>query len=212
MAFAFLRRHRLALLAAVAPLAALLAVTAPALVQGAEEQTDDNPNFRRVALTSPGATLDILGQPEPLGTGAFAGEVDLARQPGEEAMTTANLVLAMSGEPGASFGDVAVTIRHDSLADYRYNPDTPSIVFSTGLEFEAERAPTIGVRGQHVFLYTGALRLLPTETVEPTVFPPEGQTFRLPSPVLLWEGAQGVTSSEPIGMLTAFEVTVTHPA
>lgn len=217
MILAFLRRHRVAVIAAVAPLAVLLATAvtiAPPEWTPARsvEQADENPNFRRVALTSPGATLDLLGQPEPLATGAFAGEVDLARQPEEEAITTANLVLAMSGEPGAAFGRVAVSLRLDSLADYRYNPDEQALVFATGLEFQAERAPGVGVRGEPVFIYTGALRLLPTEPVDPAPFPPLGQTFALPSPLPLWEGAAGVTSSEPIGMLTGFEVTVTHPA
>ncbi|WP_158630374.1 hypothetical protein [Glycomyces terrestris] len=217
----FLRRHRLALVAAAAPLAVLAAtaVTAAAPAEWAappavevQEQDGANLNFRRVAITSPGATIDLLGQSEPLGTGAFAGEVDLARQPGEQAMTTANLVFAMAGEPQVAFGQVAVSLRPESLGSYQYDPADQSLVFRTGLEFRAERVPGVGVRGEPVFLYTGPLRLLPTETVDPPVFPPEGQTFALPSAVPLWEGADGVTSSEPVGLLAAFDVTVTHPA
>ncbi|PRY62523.1 hypothetical protein [Glycomyces artemisiae] len=214
----FFQRHRIAVAAAAVPLVVLTATAVTAAppewltAHTVQEQSDASPNFRRVAIDGPGATIDLLGQPEPLDTGAFAGEVDLARQPGEEAMTTANLVLASSGEPGLAFGQVAVSLRAESLTDYQYNPDEQSLVVEHGLEFEVERAPGIGVRGEPVFLYTGPLRLLPTEAVDPPVFPPEGQTFALPAPVLLWEGADGVTSSEPIGMLTGFALTVTHPA
>lgn len=215
-----MRRHRLAVVAAVVPLAVLLATavtaapppdgTSPRTVQS-EQQTDGNPEAGRVSLASPGATFDLLGRPEPLGTGALTGVVDLSQQPGEQAVTTANLVLAGAGGPGADFGKTSVSLRPDSPADYRYNPAEEAIVVETGLEFQVERAPGIGVDGKPVFFYTSALRLLPTEAADPEVLPLDGRTFALPSPVLLWEGAAGFTGSEPVGMLSGLEITVTLP-
>ncbi|MDA1387125.1 MULTISPECIES: hypothetical protein [Glycomyces] len=41
-------------------------------------------------------------------------------------------------------------------------------------------------------------------------FPPYEQTFAAPSIVMLWEGADGVTGSEPLGFITEFELTITH--
>ncbi|MCH7231749.1 hypothetical protein L0U85_12935 [Glycomyces sp. L485] len=220
--FAFLRRNRLTIAAAAAPLAVLLAATmitaaptngAPSApgATPAPEQATENPNYRRVSLTSPGATIEILGQPEPFDTEAFAGEVDLARPQGTQAMNTANLVLRLSGQEGA-FGEVFVSIRPGIPTDFQYDQSTQSIIFNPGLEFEVESVPGIVNGGDPLYLYTAPIRLLPTETVADPQFPPFGQTFRVPSLEILWDGADGVTGSEPVGLLTDFDLTVTHPA
>ncbi|GAA2121930.1 hypothetical protein [Glycomyces algeriensis] len=207
-----LRKHRLAVVAAMAPLVVLLAAAMTAAApSGSPEQAAEDPNFRRVALTSLGATFEILGQPEPLGTGAFHGEVDLARHEGEIAMTTANLVLGTANEAGP-FGRVSVAIRTQGSTQYEYNPVAESIVFDTGLEFEADAVPGMVTAREHVYLYTNPIRLLPTEPVDEPVFPPFDRTFALPGPVLLWEGEGGVTGAEPVGMLNGLELTITHPA
>jgi len=223
--FAFLRSHRLTIVAAAAPLAVLLAATvtmaaplngAPAppdsaMAPAEQDTVPEDPNFRRVAVTGPGATFDITGQPEPLGTGPFAaGEVDLAKHDGDVAVTTANLVIGTVDDQGP-FGEVDVSIRPDIPADVQYDPSSQSLIFNPGVEFEAERVPGM-VSSDPIFLYVNPIRLLATEPVDDPQFPPYDRTFRLPSPVLLWEGADGVTGSESIGMLTALEFTITHPA
>jgi hypothetical protein len=53
--------------------------------------------------------------------------------------------------------------------------------------------------------------MLPTQPVADPPFPPVEQTFAIPSLALLWEGQEGVTGSEPIGIITEFELTITHP-
>ncbi|MFC3491071.1 hypothetical protein [Glycomyces rhizosphaerae] len=222
--YAFLRRHRLVLIAAIVPLAVLLAGTltvaappngapdSPGTATGMPEQAtgDPNPNYRRVAVSSPGATIEILGQPEPLTTGAITGEVSLARPEGDRAMVAANLVA--SSDELDDFGQVYLALRPGIPVDYQYDTATQSIVFNPGLEFEADIVPGMPNGGDPVFLYTLPIRMVPTEPVADPQFPPYGQTFSLPSMVLLWEGAEGVTGSEPIGLLTGFELTVLHPA
>lgn len=220
LGLAFLRRHRLVIVAAVVPLAVLLAGTLtlaappngdPGAAPGLPEQAteDPNPNYRRVAVSSPGATIEILGRPEPLATGAITGEVDLARPEGDLAMVAANLV-ASSDELG-DFGQVYLAIRPGIPVDYQYDTATQSIVFNPGLEFEVDFVPDMPNGAGPIFLYTAPIRMLPTEPVADPQFPPWDQTFRVPSLVLLWEGEEGVTGSEPIGLLTNFELTVLHP-
>jgi hypothetical protein len=221
LGFAFLRKHRLAIIAAVVPLAVLLAGTltsaaptigAPGAAPGTPEQAateDPNHNYRRVAVSSPGATIEILGLEEPLHTGAITGEVDLAKPEGDQAMVAANLV-ASSDELG-DFGQVYLAMRPGVPVDYQYDTATQSIVFNPGLEFEVDIVPDMPNGGDPVFLYTTPIRMLPTAPAPDPQFPPYDQTFSLPSLVLLWEGEEGVTGSEPIGLLTGFELTVVHP-
>ncbi|MFG3339553.1 hypothetical protein [Glycomyces sp. NPDC048151] len=203
-----LRKRRLGVVAVVVPLVVLLA----AAVTVAQDVVADDPNFRRMAVTSDGAVFDILGQLEPLGTGGLAGEVDLARHPGETAITTANLVLGTKDDETGPFGKAAVSIRSLNSTTYEYNPDAESIVFTSGLEFEVEHVPGMAGNGQPLYLYTGPVRLLPDEPVADPAFPPLDRTFSLPSPVMVWEGANGVTGAESIGMLNDFHLTVGHPA
>jgi hypothetical protein len=203
-----LRKRRLGVVAVVVPLVVLLA----AAVTVAQDVVADDPNFRRMAVASDGAVIDILGQPEPLGTGGLSGEVDLARHEGETAITTANLVLGTNDDVTGAFGKVAVSIRSLSATTYEYNPDAESIVFTSGLEFEVEQVPGMVSNGQPLYLYTGPIRLLPDEPVADPSFPPYDRTFSLPSAVLVWEGADGVTGAEAIGMLNDFHLTVGHPA
>ncbi|WP_035696391.1 hypothetical protein, partial [Glycomyces tenuis] len=179
---------------------------------GSVEQaiTDPNPDHIRVALANPGMTVEILGEPEPLDTGALTGEVNLARPEGDQAMTTSALVLASSGAVG-DLGQVFGAVRPGPLADFRYDTSTQSIIFNPGVEIEAESVPGIDKPGGPVFLYTGPMRMLPTEPVANPQFPPYGQTFYAPGPVVLWEGESGVTGAEPVGLLTGFRLTVTHP-
>lgn len=222
LGFAFLRRHRLVVIAATVPLAVLLAgsltvaapptgaLTSPGAAPAMPEQaTDDqNPNYRRVALSTPGATIEILGEPGQLTTGGITGEVDLARPEGDQAMVAANLVA--SSDELADFGQVYLAIRPGIPVDFQFDNATQSIIFNPGLEFQAETVPGLP-NGNDRFLYTQPIRMLPTEPVADPQFPPFDQTFRLPSLVPLWEGEEGVTGSEPIGILTDFELTVLHP-
>jgi hypothetical protein len=210
---AVLRRHRLAVVAVTAPLAVMLAATLtaaapPATPDSVTEQdpAGENPNYRRVSVSSVGATIEILGQEDPLTTGGITGEVDLAKPEGDQAMVAANLVA--SSDELMDFGQVYLAIRPGVPVDYQYDTSTQSIIFNPGLEFQVERVP--GFRNGEDFLYTQPIRLLPTQPVANPAFPPYEQTFALPSLVLLWEGAEGVTGSEPIGFISEFAMTITH--
>lgn len=214
---AVLRRHRVAVVAVTAPLAVLLAATltvaAPPVTSdstpGVTEQVpvDENPNYRRVALSTPGATIEILGEPGQFSTGGITGEVDLARPEGDQAMVAANLVA--SSDELVDFGQVYLALRPGIPVDFQYDTSTQSIIFNPGLEFQAEIVPGLP-NGNDRFLYTQPIRMLPTEPVADPQFPPFEQTFAIPSLVLLWEGFEGVTGSEPIGFISEFELTITH--
>lgn len=216
LGLAVLRKHRLAIVAVMAPLAVLLAATltvaGPPATSGwvptvTEQGTvGDNPNYRRVAFSSPGATIEIIGVPEPLTTGVITGEVDLARPEGDQAMVAANLVA--SSDELMDFGQVYLAMRPGVPVNYQYDTSTQSIIFNPGIEIQAETVPSLR-NGTH-YLYTQPIRMLPTQPVANPQFPPFEQTFALPSLVLLWEGAEGVTGSEPIGFITEFELTITH--
>jgi hypothetical protein len=212
-----LRRHRRAVVATTAPLAVLLAaaltwaappITSDWIPAVTEQATvDENPNYRRVALTSPGATIEILGEPGQFSTGAITGEVDLARSEGDQAMVAANLV--GSSDELMDFGQVYLALRPGIPVDFQYDTSTQSIIFNPGLEFQAETVPGLPNGGER-FLYTQPIRMLPTEPVANPPFPPYEQTFAIPSLALLWEGEEGVTGSEPIGLIIDFELTITH--
>jgi hypothetical protein len=213
---ALLRRHRVAVVAVTAPLAVLLAATltaaAPPVTPDsgpeATEQatTSENPNYRRVSLSSPGATIEIIGQPDQLHTGGITGEVDLARPEGDQAMVAANLVA--SSDELMDFGQVYLAMRPGIPVDYQYDTSTQSIIFNPGLEFQVDFVP--GLASSTDFLYTQPIRMLPTQPVANPEFPPYEQTFAIPSLVLLWEGAEGITGSEPIGFISEFQLTITH--
>ncbi|MDA1361144.1 hypothetical protein O1R50_16050 [Glycomyces luteolus] len=214
---AVLRGHRLAVVAVTASLAVLVAATltaaAPSLtsdsVPGATEQdpVDENPNYKRVGVSTPGATIEILGLDGQLSTGAITGEVDLAKPEGEQAMSAANLVASSDEE--LDFGQVYLAIRPGIPVDYQYDTSAESIIFNPGLEFRAETVPGL-TNGTDRFLYTQPIRMLPTEPVADPQFPPYERTFAIPSMALLWEGEDGITGSEPIGFISEFELTVTH--
>jgi hypothetical protein len=206
-----LRRHRVAVVAVTAPLAVMLAATlsaaAPSLTAAPEQDpVDENPNYRRVAFSSPGATVVLLGETDELSTGGITGEVDPARPEGDQAMVAANLT--GSSDVLADFGQVYVAMRPGVPVDYQYDTSTQSIIFNPGIEIQAETVP--GLRNGTDYLYTQPVRLLPTEPVANPPFPPEEQTFAIPSIVMLWEGEEGVTGSEPIGYISEFELTITH--
>lgn len=209
---ALLRRHRVAVVAVTAPLAVMLAATlsaaAPPFASDRTEQDPalDNPNYRRVAFSSVGITVEILGEEQPLTTGGITGEVDLARPEGDQAMVAANLT--GSSDELADFGQVYLADRPGVPVDYQYDTSTQSIIFNPGIEIQAETVP--GLRNGTDYLYTQPIRMLPTEPVPNPQFPPEEQTFALPSIVMLWEGEDGVTGSEPIGYISHFELTITH--
>jgi hypothetical protein len=213
---AALRGPRLAVVAITAPLAILLAATltaaAPPLgsdsAPAVNEQVpvDESPNYRRVSLSSTGATIEILGDAAPLVTGGITGEVDLARPEGEQAMVAANLVA--SSDELMDFGQVYLAMRPSAPVDFQYDTSTQSIIFNPGIEMQVEQVP--GFPSGTTFLYTQPIRMLPTQPVADPQFPPYEQTFAIPSLVLLWEGEQGVTGSEPIGTITQFELTITH--
>jgi hypothetical protein len=216
LGFAVLRRHRLAIVAVVAPLAVLLAAAltwavppitsdwVPAVTE--QDPVDENPNYRRVALTSPGATIEILGEPGQFTTGVITGEVDLARPEGDQAMVAANLVA--SSDELMDFGQVYLAMRPGIPVDFLYDTSVQSIIFNPGLEFQVETVPSLP--NSTNFLYTQPIRMLPTEPVADPQFPPFEQTFAIPSLTLLWEGAEGITGSEPIGLISEFELTITH--
>jgi hypothetical protein len=208
---ALLRRHRVAVVAVTAPLAVMLAATLSAAAPPFSDRTEqdpaiDNPNYRRVAFSSPGVTVEILGQPDPLNTGGVTGEVDLARAEGDQSMVAANLT--GSSDVIADFGQVYFAMRPGVPVDYQYDTSTQSIIFNPGIEIQAETVP--GLRNGTDYLYTQPIRMLPTEPVADPQFPPYEQTFTIPSIVMLWEGADGVTGSEPIGFISHFELTITH--
>lgn len=208
---ALLRRHRVAVVAFTAPLAVMLAATlsaaAPSLTAAPEQDpVDENPNYRRVAFSSPGATVVLLGETDELTTGGITGEVDLARPEGDQAMVAANLT--GSSDVLGDFGQVYVAMRPGVPVDYQYDTSTQSIIFNPGIEIQAETVP--GLRNGTDYLYTQPIRLLPIEPVANPPFPPEEQTFAIPSIVMLWEGEEGVTGSEPIGYISEFELTITH--
>lgn len=215
---AVLRGHRLAVVAVTASLAVLVAATLTAAapshtsdsVPGATEQdpVNEDPNYKRVGVSTPGATIEILGEPDQLSTGVITGEVDLAKPEGDQAMLAANLVA--SSDELADFGQVYLAIRPGIPVDYQYDTSTQSIIFNPGLEFRAEHVPGL-TNSTERFLYTQPIRMLPTEPVADPAFPPYEQTFAIPSMALLWEGEDGITGSEPIGIINEFELTITHP-
>ncbi|WP_205328452.1 hypothetical protein [Glycomyces sp. YM15] len=211
-----LRGRRLSVVAVTAPIVILLAATLTAAappstwdsMPGAPEQTvGESPNYRRVSLSTPGATIEIFGQLEPFTTGGITGEVDLARPEGNQAMVAANLVA--SSDELADFGQVYLAMRPGTPVDYQYDTSIQSIIFNPGIEFKVDMVP--GLSSSTDFLYTQPIRMLPTEPVANPLFPPYEQTFAIPSLALLWEGEAGVTGSEPIGIITEFELTITHP-
>jgi hypothetical protein len=211
-----LRGRRLSVVAITAPIVILLAATLTAAAPpstwhsmlGEPEQTvDESPNYRRVSLSSPGATIEILGQTETFTTGGITGEVDLARPEGDQAMVAANLV--GSSDELADFGQVYLAMRPGIPVDFQYDTSTQSIIFNPGIEFKVDLVP--GLTSSTDFLYTQPIRMLPTQPVADPPFPPVEQTFAIPSLALLWEGQEGVTGSEPIGIITEFELTITHP-
>lgn len=172
-----------------------------------EQAVDESPNYRRVSLSSPGPTIEILGQTEQFTTGVTTGEVDLARPEGDQAMVAANLVA--SSDELMDFGQVYLAMRPGVPVNFQYDTSTQSIIFNPGIEFKVDRVP--GVTNGTDFLYTQPIRMLPTAPVADPQFPPYEQTFAIPSLALLWEGEAGVTGSEPIGIITEFELTITHP-
>lgn len=220
---ALFRGRRLAVIAvamasavvlAAAVAAAMPAPGAPAgssSARGPVEQSAADPTAggERIALSNPGTVIEILGQAEPFDTGALAGEAHLTRPEGDQAMTGSFLVLAPSGEVG-DLGQVLVSVRPGPPVDFRYDTSTQSIVFNPGIEMAAESVPGIAKPEGPVFLYTGPMRMLPVEPVADPQFPPYGQTFYAPGPVVLWEGESGVTGAEPVGLLTDFRLTVAH--
>ncbi len=209
------RTRPLATAAAAVPLAALLVATvtaapshgAPAAAAAEQAGTDAEIDYTRGGLESSGATLDILGYPDPLTTGALSGGVDLAQLPGEQAATTANLALQPAEDARGASGAVAAAIRPGIKTGYAYDASADAIIFDPGLEFQVDKVPGMKEDGNPVFLHTGPLEFHPKDRAEAS-FPPVDRTYSLWQSVPVWESVGGVTAAEPIGTLSAFELTV----